>query len=101
MSVGAPQDFPQVPPRDLYPISDIRFVMTEIGKLTANVERLIVDVKSHSEKLQTIRDQSTYIKGWIAAAVLLVGAFITIASFFLSGKADGIIKSVSTLTKVS
>jgi len=47
-----PTDFAQVPPRDLHPVADIRFVMIELGKLTANVDRLIEDMKAHGEGLE-------------------------------------------------
>lgn len=80
-----PREYPQtLPPRDLYPTSDIRFVMVEVGKLCANVERLIADVKSHGEKLDGIKTQSTYIKGAIAASVLLIGLFITAATWVIN-----------------
>lgn len=96
----APKQFAEIPPpRDLYATSDIRFVMMEIGKLTANVDRLISDVKSHGEKLDTIRHQASYIKGGMAVSVVLIGIFITVASFFLSAKWDAAIQALRALAK--
>ena len=53
-----PGEMPQVTPRDLHATSDIRFVIVEIGKLTANVDRLLegnrdaaVALKEHSESV--------------------------------------------------
>jgi hypothetical protein len=95
----SPQDFAQVTPRDLYPTSDIRFVMMELGKLGANVERLIADVRSQGEKVDAMRQQASYIKGMIAAAVVLVGVFIWLASMFLSEKWDAAVAVLKVLAK--
>ena len=46
-------------PRDLFPTSDIRFVTVELGKLTAQVERLIDDLKSQSGKIDELRHQAS------------------------------------------
>jgi hypothetical protein len=94
-----PKTFPQVVPQDLYPTSDIRFVMMEIGKLTANVDRLIQDVKGQGDKIDTLRQQASYIKGGIAVAVLLIGGFIWIASSFLDHKWDAAINSLAAFAK--
>ncbi len=70
----APQEFPQVPPRDLYPVSDIRFVLVEIGKLGIKVDRLIDDVHGHGEKIDALRHQVTFVKGalWVIGGVLAI-----------------------------
>ena len=83
---GTPEEYPQVPPRDLFPTSDIRFVMIEIGKLTASVNRLVDDVRSHGGKIDDLRHQASFVKGAIYIGVILVGAFIAIASFVLTAK---------------
>jgi hypothetical protein len=96
----APQQFPEVPPpRDLYAMSDIRFVMTEVGKLTANVDRLIADVKTQGEKLNAIQHQASFIKGGIAVSVILIGVFIAISSFFLSARWDAAIQALRAIAK--
>jgi hypothetical protein len=76
---SSPQSFPQVTPRDLYPTSDIRFVMVEVGKLTASVERLIDDVKGHGTKLDDISHKISFLKGaiWVAGVVITVTIAIT------------------------
>jgi hypothetical protein len=95
-----PSEYPQVtPPVDLYRTSDIRFVMIEIGKLTASVERLVADVKSQGEKLDALRHQATFVKGWIAAAIVLIGAFLWMASVFLSAKWEAAIQAFRAITK--
>lgn len=43
--MSTPHDMPQVPPRDLYPTSDIRFALLELGKLSTKTDRLIADVE--------------------------------------------------------
>ena len=45
-----PGEMPQVPPRDLHPTSDIRFVIHELGKLTA-------EVRQSSERLEKLADK--------------------------------------------
>src|ERR1700733_932369 len=55
-----PSEFAQVPPRDLYPTSDIRFVLVEIGKLSASVDRLIDDVSAQGTKVDAIRHQVSF-----------------------------------------
>jgi hypothetical protein len=62
--------------------------MVEVGKLTANVDRLIDDVKSQGGKLDEIRHQISFLKGaiWVGGGAVAVA--ITIAGFFLSAKWD-------------
>jgi hypothetical protein len=69
-----PKEFPGVTPRDLYPTSDIRFVMIEIGKLTANVATLISDVKSQGTKIDNLSHQVSFVKG----GVYVVGGIIAL-----------------------
>ena len=95
-----PSEYPQVTPSvDLYPTSDIRFVMLEIAKLTASVERLTADVTVQGNKIDALRHQAAFFKGWITAAVLLIGAFIWVASFFLSAKWDAAIQAFKAIAK--
>ena len=60
--VGPPDVFADMPPRDLHPTSDIRFVMIEVGKLSANVERLILDVATHGAKIDALRHQVKHVQ---------------------------------------
>lgn len=98
-ATSTPSEFPQGTPRDLYPTSDIRFVMVEVGKLTANVEHLIADVKSQGDKLDEIRHQSAYIKGMIAAAVVLMSIIGWGLAVFLSSKWDAAIEAMKLIAK--
>ena len=71
----APQQFAEVPPpRDLYATSDIRFVMTEVGKLTANVDHLISNVGKLSDKLTALNTSVDRFKTsiWVVAACLAI-----------------------------
>lgn len=71
-----PSNFPDVvTPRDLHATSDIRFVMLEIGKLTSSVDRLIADVKSQGDKIDTIRHHVSFIKGaaWVIGILIALG----------------------------
>lgn len=81
-------------PQDLYPTSDIRFVIHEVGKLTAKVDRLIEDVGKHSEKIDAVRHQVSFVKGamWIIGiAMLVLGG---IATWFFTGKLSIILTPV-------
>jgi hypothetical protein len=70
---GTPKEYPNtVPPTELYPTSDIRFVMVEIGKLTKSVDRLIDDVKDSSSRLGSIENTLTLIKGGLFACIFLI-----------------------------
>lgn len=83
---GPPEDFPQVPPRDLYPLSDIRLVIQEVAKLSALVDRLISDVKDQGDKIDKVRHQVTFVKGalWVLGGLLaLVGVAVV---WYFSGK---------------
>ena len=94
-----PEELAQVPPRDLYPTSDIRFVMVEIGKLSANVDRLIQDVGSQSTKVDTIRHQVSFIKGAIWASGALIAVFIAVVSYVLNSKWEAVVAAVNALHK--
>lgn len=94
-----PAEFAQVPPRDLYPTSDIRFVLVEVGKLSASVERLIEDVNSQSGKVDAIRHQVSFIKGAMWASGILIAAVIAIGGFVLSSKWDAVVAAVNALHK--
>jgi hypothetical protein len=67
-----PEEFPSVSPRELYPTSDIRFVIVEIAKLTTKVERLIEDVNGHGDKIDALRHQVTFVKGamWVIGGIM-------------------------------
>jgi len=49
-------------------------VIHELGKLTALVDRLIGDVKTHSEKIGEVKDAITFVKGavWVVGGVVVV-----------------------------
>jgi hypothetical protein len=81
-----PQEFAEAPPRDIYPVSDIRFVLVEIGKLATKTDRLIDDVKGHGDKIDAVRHQASFVKG----ALYVIGAVIAVLGiavvWYFSGK---------------
>lgn len=81
-----PDEQPSTTPRDLYPISDIRFVMTELGKLSTQVERLISDVRDQGSKLDDVRLKISFVNGamWVIGGILVT--FGAIFIWFLKGK---------------
>lgn len=76
---GPPQDFASVPPPDLYPTSDIRFVMIELGKLSVKVDRLVDDVKGHGTKIDRLRQ----IVAWVGGAAAVVFVLLSVAAKIL------------------
>lgn len=72
---GAPREFPVEQPRDLHATTDIRFVMVEIGRLTATVDRLVSDVRSQSEKIDSIRIRIA----WVTGAAAVIGFLLALA----------------------
>lgn len=88
---SSPESFAQVTPRDLYPTSDIRFVMVEIGKLSANVERLIADVNGHGTKLDDISHKISFLRGAIWVAGIVITAAIAIAGWAISAHWDAVL----------
>jgi hypothetical protein len=80
-TVGAPPDQAGEPIRDLYDVSDIRFVMRELGVLSTKVDRLIDDVGKQGEKIDTVRNQISFVRGavWVIGgllALVMVGVAI-------------------------
>lgn len=64
---GPPRQFPSVPPQDLYPTSDIRFVLVELGKVGTKLDRLIEDVDKHGAKIGSL--ERTVDRVWTGAIV--------------------------------
>lgn len=52
-----PNEFAQVAPRDLHPTSDIRFVMTEVAKLTTRVDGLVASFEKLSPTFEKAIDR--------------------------------------------
>ena len=94
-----PEDFPQTTPRDLHATSDIRLVMIELAKLATKVDRLIGDVADQTEKVDALRQQSTYIKGGLAVAAIAFALFGWFISQLVDGRLKAVIDAVSTFQK--
>jgi|LauGreDrversion4_2_1035121.scaffolds.fasta_scaffold456299_1 hypothetical protein len=83
---SSPRDFPQTTPRDLFPTSDIRFVMHSIGGLSTKVDALLKSVETHGDKIDDLRQKVSFVKGavWVLGAVM---AFVILAAtWYFSGK---------------
>ncbi len=86
-------EYSNVPPGDLHPSPEIRFVLVEIGKLTATVGRLVDDVKGQGSKLDGlsrqvdgIKRQISFVKGAVWASSAFLTLLVGVVSFFLSSK---------------
>jgi hypothetical protein len=70
-----PRQVASVTPQDLYPTSDIRFVLVELGKVGTKLDRLIEDVGKQGDKLGTLETTVDRVRtGAIVGAVILSGA---------------------------
>lgn len=56
-SEGTPQEYPQTNPRNLYPTTDIRFVVLELGKLEERVDNIIKASEKIADKLDKQSDR--------------------------------------------
>jgi hypothetical protein len=77
--ITTPAEITTTPPRDLHPVADIRFVINELGKLTAKVDRLIEDTKENTKALEK---NTTKIAQFETTAKVLGGAIFVIAVVF-------------------
>ena len=71
---GQPPSQQSGQPVELYPMTDIRFVLLRIGELSAKVDRLIEDSGDQSKKLSEVRDKITFVRG----AVWVLGGLMTL-----------------------
>lgn len=83
---GPPPEQLGAPVRDLYPVSDIRFVMVEIGKLNTLVNRLISDTSKHGDKIDEVRHQITYVKGALSVIFALLAVFGAVLVWYFKDK---------------
>ncbi len=67
-----PDDLGPVSPKDLYPTSDIRFVLVQLGRLEERVGTLIDDNKAHKSDFRLILGGG-------------LGAFLVLAGLYISG----------------
>ena len=71
---GPPPSAQSGPPVELYPMTDIRFVILRIGELSSKVDRLVADVADQNKKLGEVRDKITFVRG----AVWVLGGLMTL-----------------------
>jgi hypothetical protein len=93
-----PSEFPQIPPRDLYATSDIRFVMRDIGELTAKIDRLIDDTKENSAKISDLSKKMVRYEVAFYVGVALIGGFLWLSWYFFG---DLIKTTVSSSVRAS
>jgi hypothetical protein len=80
-------------------VSDSRFMLIEVGRLTAAVDRLISDVRTLGEKVDALRQQAAFVKGGLAISAVLVTAFIAVATFVLNAKWETAIQAIKAISK--
>ncbi len=71
---------------DLHFSAGIRFVLVEVGKLTATVNRLVDDVKDLKHQVEGIKHQVSFVKGAVWASVAFLTLLVGVLSFFFSAK---------------
>lgn len=71
-----PEQIANVSPQNLYPTSDIRFVMMELGGLKKSVERLIDDVKDHGKEVTAATKSIDRFRIIIITAGVCLGIFL-------------------------
>jgi hypothetical protein len=78
---GSPTEEPRGPPRDLHPIADIRFVITELATLGQKIENLaekISEMKSEQkdgrDRLHSIEKGVAFVKGalWVFGGIFAI-----------------------------
>ena len=83
---GSSGDIPTGTIQELHPTSDIRFVIREVGELSAKVERLITDIGDQMKRLGTIERAIDRFKTTAIVTGILLGIFLPItAGVFLVG----------------
>jgi hypothetical protein len=68
--------------------------MIEVGKLTANVDRLIADVKSQGTKLDDIAHKISYVKGAMWAGGAVIAIVFAVATFVLNSKWNAVLHAL-------
>jgi hypothetical protein len=83
---GPPPETSGAPIWELYPVSDIRFVLVEIGKLSTQVQRLIADTGKHGDRIDEVRHQISFVKGalWVIGGLVVI--FGAVATWYLKDK---------------
>jgi hypothetical protein len=94
-----PGDIPAVATPGVNSVSDSRFMLIEVGRLTAAVDRLISGVRVLGDKVDALRQQAAFVKGGLAISAILVSAFIAVATFILSSKWEAAIQAMKALGK--
>ena len=91
---GPPQQFANVPPPlDLYPTSDIRFVLVELGKIGSKIDNQAEDLKKQTAKLEVIERAVDRVKTGAFVAFVILSAVVT---FFWWALGDRIANAVRT-----
>ena len=73
------------PPVELYPMTDVRFVILRIGELSVKVDRLIEDVAKQGEKVSDVRDKITFVRGAIWVLGSLLGVVVLALGWYVTG----------------
>lgn len=86
-----PSSYPETSPftnpdQHSFVLQGVTQLTADVGKLTAKVERLIEDVRTHGEKIDGFRHQVTFVKGalWVIGGV--VGLLVLGLTWYSTGK---------------
>lgn len=90
-----PTEYAQVPPREIYPASDVRTLLIEMGKVSTKVDRLVDDVKDQDKKVDELRQKAAFIQGAIYVSTAFLTFIIAAATFILNGKWSAAIAALS------
>lgn len=97
-----PEDGPSVLPPGYDQHSFILQAVMEsqkaIGVLTAKVDRLIEDVGQQSDDIHDLKAQATFLKGWLAGAVVIIGVIVAVGAFIIDQGWDSIAQQISQIT---
>lgn len=94
---GPPSAKPRTTPTDLVPTTDILYVVHQIGKLSASVDRLISDVATQDKKLDKLTHQASFIKGGLVVIGTVISAVGAILYHLLSAEWASLLDSIQPL----
>jgi hypothetical protein len=77
---SVPTSFPETTPRGYaqpghdFTLQAVMEIQRTLGEMSSKLDRVVTDVKSHGEKLDTIRSQISFVRGvlWVLGALLAI-----------------------------
>lgn len=97
VAAGPPTEVASVPPpQDLYPTSDIRFVLVEIGKLNTKIDHLISVQEKFGSKLDTAVLTIDRVKTGSIVAGVILSAVIALFWWAIGDRVENAARKVLT-----